>query len=33
MVKPLNGPEIRDYILKQGYSPTEATAYALGNYA
>lgn len=31
MVNPLNGPQVRDLILQQGYSATEATAYAWGN--
>lgn len=29
---PLNGPQVRDYILKQGYTFLEATAYSLGNF-
>lgn len=32
MVNPLNGPQVRDYILKQGYSATEGAAYAWGNF-
>jgi len=28
----LNGNEVRDFILKQGYSSTEAAAFALGNW-
>lgn len=31
MVNPLNGNQMRDFLLKQGYSATEATAYAYGN--
>ena len=31
MVNPLNGPEVRNLILKQGYSATEAAAYSWGN--
>ena len=31
MVNPLNGPQVRDLILKQGYSATEAAAYSWGN--
>ena len=32
MVNPLNGQQVRDYILKQGYSATEAAAYSWGNF-
>lgn len=32
MVNPLNGPQVQDYILKQGYSATEGAAYAWGNF-
>ena len=32
MVNPLNGGQVRDYILKQGYSATEAAAYSWGNF-
>ena len=32
MVNPLNGAQVRDYILKQGYSATEAAAYSWGNF-
>ena len=31
MVNPLNGDQVREYILKQGYSATEGAAYAWGN--
>lgn len=31
MVNPLNGPQVRDFILKHGYSATEAAAYSWGN--
>lgn len=31
MINPLNGKQIRDVILKQGYSATEAAAYSWGN--
>jgi hypothetical protein len=31
MVNPLNGPQVRDFILKQGYSTTEAAAFSWGN--
>lgn len=31
MINPLNGGQVRDYILKQGYSATEAAAYSWGN--
>lgn len=31
MVNPLNGKQVRDLILKQGYSATEAAAYSWGN--
>eukprot|EP00980_Cylindrotheca_fusiformis_P030310 scaffold24649_cov2193-Cylindrotheca_fusiformis.AAC.14 len=31
MTNPLNGPQVRDLILKHGYSATEAAAYSWGN--
>lgn len=31
MINPLNGQQVRDLILKQGYSATEAAAYSWGN--
>ena len=30
-VNPLNGAQVRDFILKKGYSTTEAASYFLGN--
>lgn len=31
MANPLNGNQVRDFILKKGYSATEAAAYSWGN--
>ena len=31
MINPLNGNQVRDVILQQGYSATEAAAYSWGN--
>ena len=31
MVNPLNGPQVRDAILKNGYEATESAAFFLGN--
>ena len=31
MVNPMNGKQVRDLILKNGYSATEAAAYSWGN--
>lgn len=31
MINPLNGKEVRDFILKQGYSASEAATFSWGN--
>lgn len=31
MVNPLNGPQVRDAIIKKGYEATESAAFAWGN--
>ena len=31
MVNPLNGPQVRDVILKKGYETTESAAFLWGN--
>jgi hypothetical protein len=31
MINPLNGQQVRDLILKQGYSTTKSAAYSWGN--